>query len=110
MHSYLDDLEGARVQVCEPVFHLGHVLGAKEAFVHANFGADGPEALAAGLDDELADTLNSLGNLRQRQKRFAEAEALYWGSLTLRKQREEGSEEQTRAKQQAIARSSRLDK
>ena len=30
----------------------------------------------AGLHDELADTLNSLGNLKKEQKRYEDAEGL----------------------------------
>ena len=31
----------------------------------------------AGLQEELADTLNSLGNLKQKQHKHVEAEAMY---------------------------------
>ena len=57
----------------------------------------------ASLDEELANTLNSLGNLKKEQKRYEEAEALYNRSLTLRRERTEANEEQSKAKQQACA-------
>ena len=41
----------------------------------------------ASLHRELAETLNSLGDLKQRRRRYEEAEALHRRSLALRQAR-----------------------
>ena len=59
----------------------------------------------AGMEWELADTLNSLGSLKQKQKKYDAAAALYTRSLELRRGRAvaTGDDQQEKAKQQSMA-------
>lgn len=60
---------------------------------------------SAGLFAGVADTLNSLGMLKNKQKMYAEAHKYFLQSLEVRKDLPGGSEEQAKARIQAIAQS-----
>ena len=78
--------------------------GAPTALVEAQLG----EAIALrrekGLHAELADSLNALGTLKQKQRAFAQAEQHYTTSLELRRGRG-GATVSEAAREQAIAQS-----
>ena len=86
-------------------YEVDHVLDAAE--IEALLEEARRLREGAGMEWELADTLNSLGALSQKLQKYDAAAALYARSLELRRGRAvpAGDDEQAKAKQQGMAQS-----